>query len=295
MKILLLGATGQVGRALMRTLSTVGDVFPLTRRHCDLRDLRRLNRLLDQEDPDIVVNAAAYTAVDRAEEEPEEAERLNHRLPATLAAWCDANAALLVDFSTDYVFDGSARRPWRESDPRRPLNVYGASKARGLEAIEKSGCQYLVFLVSWVYARQGRNFPNTILRLARERAEIQVVADQVGTPTPAGWIARQVAVCLEQVLHDPDKAGLYNLAPSGSTSWWEFARLVVAEARARGEALALAPEGIRPVASRDYPTPARRPAYSVLDTERLATTFGIVPADWRQLYRELVRESPPVA
>ena len=289
MKILLLGANGQIGRELLRTLSMVGDVFPLTRRHCDFTDFRALNRILNTEQPPVVVNAAAYTAVDNAESDREMAERLNQGLPEMLSDWCEEHNALLVDFSTDYIFDGNKHEPWLETDPRAPLNVYGETKCAGLEAIEDSGCRYLVFIVTWVYATEGKNFPNTMLRLAREKQELTVVSDQIGAPTPAHWIAHQVAVCLEQVLEAPEKEGIYNLAPAGNTSWFEFAREIIGQALERGETLALTVEDIKRVPGSKFPTPARRPSYSLLDTNKLKSTFGIVTPHWRTLYRELVQ------
>ncbi len=291
MKILLLGAGGQVGRELVRPLSGIGSVFPLTRRHCDFANISALRAILDRENPAMIVNAAAYTAVDGAETERTLADAMNHRLPAVLAQWCAARDALLVDFSTDYIFDGSKHSPWLETDQRAPLNVYGESKLAGLTAIENSGCPFLVFIVTWIYAKEGKNFPNTILRLAADKPELNIVSDQIGAPTPASWIADQVAHCVAQVVADRSKAGLYNLAPSGNTSWCNFARDIITQALEEGRPLALTPADVRPIPSAKYPTPATRPANSLLDTNKLRSTFGILPPHWRSLYRELAHKA----
>lgn len=289
MKIVLFGAGGQVGTALKTTLAPVGPVVSFTRKDCDLTDSKALNQILNTEKPDIVVNAAAYTAVDQAESEVDLALHLNAAVPAQLAIWCAETGALLVDFSTDYIFDGSKPTPWVETDPRAPLNVYGKTKLAGLTAIEDSGCQYLIFIVTWVYAKEGKNFPNTMRRLAASKTQLTVVADQIGVPTPASWIASQVATCLAQVVVEPEKAGLYNLAPTGSTNWCEFAREVIATALTLGEKLALTPADIHPILSEQYPTPAKRPVNSLLDTRRLQATFGIKPESWDSLYFEVVK------
>lgn len=282
--ILLLGSAGQIGRELATTLQAVGSVIAITRNECNLADPAAVNALLLRHSPQIIVNAAAYTAVDRAESEPELAAQLNIRLPEQLAAWAAENDALLVDYSTDYVFDGNKTGLWSENDKPAPLNVYGQTKLEGLRAIEKSGCDYLVFRVTWIYARQGSNFPNTILRLAAEREEISVVCDQHGSPTPADWIAEVTADCIAQVLANRGKCGLYNLAPAGSASWHEFACDIVKMAESRGKALKLRPERIKAIPTSAYPTPAKRPANSVLDTARLRTAFAILPPHWRSLF-----------
>lgn len=283
--ILLLGAAGQLGRELTITLQVLGPVIAVTRSECDLADLDAVKALLVRHSPQIIVNAAAYTAVDRAESEPELAAQLNTRLPELLATWAADNDALLVDYSTDYVFDGSKHTPWAEDDKTAPLNVYGQTKLEGLRAIENSGCDFLVFRVTWIYAREGSNFPRTILRLAAEREEISVVCDQMGAPTPADWIAEVTAQCLAQAMADRRKCGLYNLAPMGSTSWYDFAREVVQAATARGKTLKLNPDRIKAIATAAYPTPAKRPANSMLDTTKLKTAFAILPPHWRSLFR----------
>jgi len=284
-KIVLLGAAGQLGRELQTALTPLGEVVALTREQADLANLAAVKQLLHSLSPQIIVNAAAYTAVDRAESEPELAEVLNAQLPLMLAAYAAENHALLVDYSTDYVFDGTKRSPWLESDNPNPLNIYGKTKLAGLRAIEASGCAYLVFRVTWLYSAEGANFPNTIMRLAFERDELSVVCDQLGAPTPVAWLASVTSECIAQVLADRTKCGLYNLVPAGGISWYEFAKEVVRLAKDRGAKLKLDPDNIKAVPTSAYPTPARRPANSMLDTTRLKTTFAILPPHWRSLFR----------
>jgi dTDP-4-dehydrorhamnose reductase len=284
-RIVLLGAAGQLGRELAKTLQPLGEVIAISREQCNLADLAAVAELLSQHSPQVIVNAAAYTAVDKAEAEPEQATRLNAELPALLAGYAVEHGALLVDYSTDYVFDGSRHKPWLESDKPAPLNVYGKSKLGGLRAIETSGCDYLVLRVTWLYGREGSNFPNTIRRLAKDKTELSVVCDQMGAPTPVDWLADVSADCIRQVLADRDKSGLYNLAPMGSTSWYEFAKEIVAAASAGGAKLSLNAENIKAVPTSAYPTPARRPANSMLDTTKIKAAFGIMPPHWRSLFR----------
>lgn len=286
MKILLFGANGQVGHELRRSLSPLGDVICATRAGlladggvCEMADFDRpqsLPALVERIAPDIVVNAAAYTAVDKAESEPDAAFRANAEAPDAIARACRACDALLVHYSTDYVFDGRGSRPYREDDPVSPLGVYGASKRAGEEAVLASGARHAIFRAAWVYADHGRNFLLTMLRLARDRDELRVVADQIGTPTSAALIADVSA----QVLGLPFRqSGLWHLTAMGSTSWHGFAEAITVGAAARG-VIARAPS-IVPIATSDYPTPARRPVYSCLDTSRLSRDFGIVLPDWR--------------
>lgn len=287
MKLLLLGANGQVGHELRRALAPLGEVVCTTRsgaladgRPCEVADLDRpetLAALVARIAPDVVVNAAAYTAVDAAETDRDAAFRANAEAPAALAAACAQSGALLVHYSTDYVFDGNATRPYREDDPTAPMGVYGASKLAGEEAVRASGARHLVFRTAWVYASHGRNFMRTMLRLAAEREELRVVADQVGTPTPAALIADVTA----QVLARPFAgSGLWHLAATGGTSWHGFASAIVALAHARG-LIARAPRVV-PIATADYPTPARRPAWSRLDCGRLERDFGIALPGWQE-------------
>lgn len=288
MRFLLLGANGQVGHELRRSLAPLGEVVCATRDGrladgggaCEAADLDRpdsLPALVDRIEPDVVVNAAAYTAVDRAESEREAAFRANAEAPGALAGACARRDALFVHYSTDYVFDGSGTRPYREDDPVAPLGVYGESKLAGERAVQGSGARHMVFRTAWVYADRGRNFMRTMLRLAAERDELRVVADQVGSPTPAALIADATASVLARPFAG---SGLWHLTASGETSWHGFASAIVARAHALGRIPRM--PRVVPIATADYPTPARRPAYSRLDCSRLERDFGIVPPDWAQ-------------
>ncbi len=286
MKILLLGANGQVGTELRRSLAPLGEVVAATRggtladgARCEIADFdapASLPALVERVAPDVVVNAAAYTAVDRAESERGAAFRTNAEAPAMLASACAALDALLVHYSTDYVFDGSADRPYREDDPTAPLGVYGESKLAGEQAIRASGARHLVLRTAWVYAAHGGNFLLTMLRLAKERDTLRVVADQVGSPTPA-WLIADITARLLQA--DGGRSGTWNLTTSGHTSWHGFAEAIFAGAVQRG-LLARAPEVVA-IGTADYPTPARRPAWSVLDNAALQRDFGLELPHWR--------------
>ena len=287
MRILLLGADGQLGTELRRCLASLGEVLASTvsgslpdGSPCEPVDLSRpetLPALVARQAPALVVNAAAYTAVDRAEQEPERAFAINAEALEALARACAAAGIPFVHFSTDYVFDGRNDRPWREDDPTGPLNVYGASKLAGEQAVLAASGRHFVFRLCWVYAAHGQNFLRTMLRLAGERDRLRVVDDQRGTPTPAPWIAGAVANVLAG---RPAGGGLYHLAADGVCSWHEFAGAIFAGAVARG-LLAKAP-ALEAVPSSDYPTPARRPAWSCLDCGRLAAEYGQALPHWRQ-------------
>lgn len=291
MRILLLGGNGQVGRELRRSLVPLGELVVATRDGADADvaadfDMpASLSGLIVQIAPDVVVNAAAYTAVDKAEGDIEAAFRANAEAPAAIAAACAKIDALLVHYSTDYVFDGSASRPYREDDATAPLGVYGASKLAGEQAIRTSGARHAILRTAWVYASQGRNFLLTMLRLASERDELRVVADQVGAPTSAAWIADATAGAIR---HGVTGAGTWHLVAAGQTSWHGFASAIMEDAHALG-LLARMPT-VLPIATAEFPTPAKRPAYSVLDTTRLREDFGVVPPEWREGLRATLRE-----
>ncbi|HEY0720127.1 MAG TPA: dTDP-4-dehydrorhamnose reductase [Gammaproteobacteria bacterium] len=291
-EILLLGGNGQVGWELSRALAPVGHLHTVTRRECDVADLTALRELVRSRRPAIIINATAYTAVDKAESEQEQAFLINAAVPAMLAEEAKRSRALLVDHSTDYVFDGSKATAYLEEDATGPLGIYGQSKLDGLRAIEASGCRHLVFRVSWVYAARGGNFLRTILRLAREREQLSVVADQIGAPTPAELIADVTAQCLMLLRNGKGSEGIYHLAPSGETSWYGFARAIVGEAQAAGIALKLTPENIRAITTAEYPTAAKRPANSCLATDKLRTTFGIALPTWESALPRIIRETP---
>jgi len=286
MRILLFGGNGQVGTELRRSLAPLGEVIATNRSGllpdgelCERADFdapETLAVLIERIAPDIVVNAAAYTAVDRAEDEVDAAFRANADAPRLIAEACQQRDTLLVHYSTDYVFDGHGTRPYREDDPVAPLGVYGASKFAGEQAIRTSGARHLIFRTAWVYAAHGSNFLRTMLRLAGERDELRVVADQVGSPTPAGLIADVTAQVLRQ---SPTQSGLWHLTAAGECSWHSFAEAIVKDARALG-VLARRPSVV-PITTADYPTRAARPAYSVLDCSRLEEGFGIRLPRWQ--------------
>lgn len=291
MRLLLLGGSGQVGRELRRVLPALGEVIVATRDGAaadvaaDLDQPQALPALVRQIAPDVVVNAAAYTAVDRAESEPEAAFRANAEAPAALAQGCAATGALLVHYSTDYVFDGRSARPYREDDATAPLGVYGMSKRAGEEAIRASGARHMILRTAWVYAAHGHNFLRTMLRLAGEREELRVVADQVGAPTPAAWIAEATGQLLRQ---GAQASGTWHLTAAGETSWHGFAQAIMDEAQAAG--LLTRRPRVLPITTAEYPTAARRPTYSVLDTAKLQQDFGITPPAWRDGLRATVGE-----
>ena len=287
MKLLLFGANGQVGHELRRSLPALGEVIVTTRSgqcedgtRCEVADFDMpdaLPALIARIAPDIVVNAAAYTAVDRAESDRNAAFRANAEAPQRIAEACAAQDALLVHYSTDYVFDGTGTRPYREDDATSPLGVYGESKLAGEDAIRASGVRHMIFRTAWVYASHGKNFMRTMLRLAAERDELRVVADQVGTPTPAALIADVTASLLARPFQ---RSGVWHLTAAGQTTWHGFADAIVAAAHARGS-IARAPRVV-PIATSDYPTPAKRPAYSCLDISRIQSDFDTQLPNWHE-------------
>lgn len=284
MKILLLGKNGQVGWELQRALQPLGTVIALDRKGegglvGDLSDLQGLRRTLCDLRPDVVVNAAAYTAVDKAESEPALARRINTEAPEVIARCVAKLGGWMVHYSTDYVFDGSGSQSWREGDPTGPLSVYGQSKLEGECAIQASGCKHLIFRTSWVYAARGGNFAKTMLRLAAEREELRVIGDQIGAPTGAELIADVTALTLRTAQNRPETSGLYHLAAAGEVSWHGYAALVIEQARLRG--IPLSVQRIIPIATHEYPTPAQRPLNSRLDCQKLKSTFRLNLPGWQ--------------
>ncbi|HEY1034704.1 MAG TPA: dTDP-4-dehydrorhamnose reductase [Pseudoxanthomonas sp.] len=292
MRLLLLGANGQLGLELSKSLTTSGDVISATRtgvlpggESCEVADLDRpedLPELVRRVAPDVVINAAAYTAVDRAEDERASVVRANTRSPDVLARACAERDILFVHYSTDYVFDGRGRRPYREEDPTAPLGVYGASKLAGEEAIRAVGGRHLILRTAWAYARHSRNFMQTMLRLGSEYDQLKVVADQIGTPTPAYLIADATVEMLD---NPAAQTGTFHLTARGETSWHGFAEAIFEEALARG-LISRAPR-LLPVTTPEYPTRARRPAYSHLDVGKLERTLGHPLPDWRTGLRQV--------
>ncbi len=285
MRILLTGTGGQVGSALLPLLQSRATVAAPVRQELDLSQPGELATRLDDLRPDLIVNPAAYTAVDRAEEEAELAFRVNAEAPAAMAAWAARHHVPLVHFSTDYVFDGSGHEPWREESATGPLSVYGSSKLGGDTAVAASGAPHLIVRTSWVYAASGANFLRTIARLAKERKELRIVADQIGAPTSAKTIADAVTSVIPSNRSGFDAAfgrqnGVVNVVCAGETSWYGFALAVVAGLRVRG--LDVAVESITPIRTDEFPTKARRPANSRLSLDRLRMEFGITTPTWEK-------------
>lgn len=286
MKILLLGKNGQVGWELQRSLAPLGELIALDRHSSDLcGDLTKLQGLADTVQtvrPDLIVNAAAYTAVDKAESEPELARAINALAPGVLAREAHKLGAWLMHYSTDYVFDGSGSRPWTETDTPAPLNVYGRTKFQGERLIAENCQRHLIFRTSWVYAARGGNFAKTMLRLAQERERLAVIDDQWGAPTGAELIADVTAHAILHVLQRPQDAGLYHLAASGETTWNGYAKHVLAQAGQLQCAIKIIAKEVSPVPTSDFPTPAKRPYNSRLSTAKLQATFGLSLPAWQQ-------------
>jgi dTDP-4-dehydrorhamnose reductase len=282
MRILLTGKNGQVGFELQRALAPLGELLALDRSQCDLSRPEALRTLIREARPDVIVNAAAHTAVDRAETETGLAMAVNAHAPGVLGEEAQRLGALVVHFSTDYVFDGTQDAPYTEADPPNPQSAYGASKWAGEQALQASGARHVIFRTSWVAGAHGGNFAKTMLRLATERNSLAVVADQFGAPTSAALLADVTALLLRDATQEPDAFayGLYHLAASGSTNWHAYACYVIDRARAAGWPVKVAPQAIRAIRSDEYQTPARRPANSRLDTRRLCTTFDLHMPHW---------------
>jgi dTDP-4-dehydrorhamnose reductase len=278
MKILLTGASGQVGYQLERSLQALGEVVAVERARMDLSDLDQVREVIRAVRPGLIVNPAAYTAVDKAESEPALAHRINAEAPAIMAAEARLLGAAMVHYSTDYVFDGTKQGPYVETDTTKPLNVYGQSKLAGEQAIAKSGVPHLILRTSWVYGMHGKNFLLTMLRLANERVQLRVVADQIGAPTWSRTIADTTAAVLAQARAGGDAwwdqhSGVYHLSCQGQTSWHGFTEAIVARAGLACQ--------VSPIGTADYPTPARRPANSVMSSAKLTSSFCAIP-HWEQ-------------
>jgi dTDP-4-dehydrorhamnose reductase len=299
MKILLLGSNGQVGWELQRSLAPLGEVVALQREAAanpqglcgDLEDPEALVRSVHAVRPTVIVNAAAYTAVDKAESDAARAKAVNATAPGMLAQEAAALGAWLVHYSTDYVFDGSGNQPWQEDDATAPLSVYGRTKLEGEQAIRGSGCHHLILRTSWVYAARGGNFAKTMLRLAAEREELKVIADQIGAPTGAELLADVTALVLHRLQMRPELGGTYHCVAAGQTSWHDYARHVIDWARAHGQPIKVAAEAVRPIPTSGYPTPAQRPLNSRLDTFKLRHAFGLHLPPWQQGVERMLMET----
>lgn len=295
MTVLVFGGNGQVGQELLRALAPFGEVVATTRSGqlpdgtaCEVADFDQpdsLPALLDRLRPEVVVNAAAYTAVDKAEQDREAAFRANAESPGVIARWCAAQGVPLVHYSTDYVFDGAGNAPYREDEPSAPLGVYGTSKRDGEDAVRAAGGRHLIFRTAWVYASHGANFLRTMLRVGAEREQLRVVGDQIGTPTPAALIADVTALALQ---HGDALSGTWHLTASGQTSWHGFAEAIFAEALHAG-VLAKVPL-VEAIPSMEYPTPAKRPSWSVLDNRKLQQDFGIELPAWQDGLKRVMAE-----
>lgn len=307
LKILLIGKNGQVGRELLHHLPSLGEVIAMGHHQLDLSDLDGIRRVLLELRPRLIVNAAAYTAVDQAEAEPTATQTVNAEAPAVMSQEAKKIGAALVHFSTDYVFDGSKRTPYEESDPPNPLSVYGRTKLEGERAIQAAGVPHLIFRTSWVYDTQGKNFLRTILRLATQKEELRVVNDQIGAPTWSRMIASGTAQILKKCLSADSEisrleeySGVYNMTASGETTWYDFARAILeafSDPSRLGPWFAAATGGkpititrLLPILTRDFPTAARRPAYSVLSNAKLGKVFGIRLPHWRSQLQMAVWE-----
>ncbi|MDR4125515.1 dTDP-4-dehydrorhamnose reductase [Yanghanlia caeni] len=284
MRILLFGKNGQLGWELQRSLAPLGEVIALGTHDQPCADFTRPSDVaatVRALAPDVIVNAAAYTAVDKAESEPQVASEVNAVTPGVLAEAVAGLGAWLVHYSTDYVFDGTGVTPWREDSPTNPVNEYGRSKLAGEENIRASGCRHLIFRTSWVYAARGGNFAKTMLKLAQERDALKVIDDQFGAPTGADLLADITSHALRAVMNDEAFAGTYHAVAAGETNWHGYARHVIARARAAGVPVKVADDAIQAVPTSEFPTPARRPANSRLDTHKLRNAFGLHLPDWR--------------
>jgi dTDP-4-dehydrorhamnose reductase len=296
--ILLTGKNGQVGEELLRVLPRLGNLTALGRQELDLSRPEDVRRIIREVRPNLIVNAAAYTAVDQAERDEAAARAINADAPAVMAEEAKRIGATLVHYSTDYVFDGSKKSPYGETDPTNPLNVYGQTKLEGEEAIRNSGVAHLIFRTSWVYATRGKNFLLTILRLATQREELRIVQDQTGAPTWSREIASATSRILAQQLQEnggssfQGRTGTYHMTASGETTWYDFARAILEESSgtpqtaswfaAATNGRALVTRRVVPITTEEFPTPASRPLYSVLSNSLLTKTFGVALPNWRE-------------
>jgi len=296
MKILLLGKNGQVGWELQRSLAPLGEVIAADRNGTpdglcgDLADLKNLALAVQQIRPDVIVNAAAYTAVDKAESEPELARTINALAAGVLAHEAEKLGGWLVHYSTDYVFDGLGKNPWLETDTLAPVNVYGQTKLEGEQRIQARCTRHLILRTSWVYGARGANFAKTMLRLAQERERLTVIDDQFGAPTGAELLADVTAHALCQVMVDSNLGGVYHLAAGGETTWHSYAQYVIAQAKQLKPELVITAGEVLPVPTSAFPTPARRPGNSRLNTSKLKSTFGLTLPLWQQGVARMLAE-----
>ena len=285
MKLLLLGSDGQLGWELQRSLSPLSEIFVCDRNVVDFRNLDKLKSVVRQYRPDVIVNAAAYTNVDKSESDAEKAFRVNFEAVDLLAKEAAVLNSWLIHYSTDYIFDGTKNSSYKEEDKTNPKSVYGKSKLQGELAIIDSKCKYLIFRTSWLYSTYGHNFVNTVLRIAKERRELRVVCDQIGAPTSAELVADVSSLCLSRIVQDglssKDISGVYHLTPTGKTSWYNFAKYVIIETKKLGGVFLTDPENIIAINTFEYPLPAERPANSILNSQKLCKTFNLYLPSWK--------------
>ena len=284
MNILITGGNGQVGFELQRQFAIFGNVIAPTRSELDLTDAQAVDTYLAEHKPALILNAAAYTTVDKAESEPEQAKRLNAELPAQLAQYAAQNGITLVHYSSDYVYPGNGVTPWQEDSPTAPLSIYGQTKLEGDEAIVESGANHLIFRTSWVYAARGNNFMKTMLRLGREREALSIVNDQIGAPTPAHLIAQVTALAFtprDSLLTPHIPQDIYHLAPRGETSWHGFACEIFSQASKAGQELAITLKNTAGIPTSDYPTPAKRPLNSRMSLAKIEAVLGVTLPHWQ--------------
>ncbi len=289
MRILVFGKTGQVGMGLSRHLQGLGKISVMGRRDVDLCDLAAIETVITEYRPDVIINAAAYTAVDKAESDVATAELVNAKAPQVMAEMAESVGAVLIQYSTDYVFSGRAHQPYQEDTPPHPLNVYGQTKLHGEQAVQEIASRYLILRTSWVYSSHGRNFFNTMVRLARAGKPLRVVDDQYGSPTYAGYLSRATADLVRRFTDAgglaPDLSGIYHMSCSGITSWYGFAKEILTQ-------MQFNEVRVVPISTSEYPTPAQRPVYSVLDNARLWNTFGIRLQSWQDGLVQCLSDPP---
>jgi dTDP-4-dehydrorhamnose reductase len=286
MRILVFGKTGQVGFGLTKDLESVGSVRCVGRDEVDLGDLASIETTIQHEHPDIVVNAAAYTNVDQAESDVELANLINAKAPGVMAEMAAAGGAWFIHYSTDYVFGGECSTPYTEDMTRQPINVYGATKSRGEDAVKKATTRYLIIRTSWVYSNRGRNFLNTVLRLANERRELRIVDDQTGTPTYSRALSINTSKMIKKLSlnwDDPDMAGIFNMTCRGAATWYEFAREILKYA-------GIEHVMVEPISTSEFPTPAKRPQYSVLDNAKLEHLYGLRLPRWQDSLKDCLAQ-----
>ena len=288
MKILLLGSKGQLGQDLQRSLSTISSVISLDKKDGNLLHTENLIENIDAINPDLIVNAAAYTAVDRAEDEKDIALETNFKAVKEISKYCFQKNKILIHFSTDYVYDGRSKNQLSENDKTKPINYYGHTKLLGDLAILNSGCKHLIFRISWVYSPHGNNFPNTIIKLCSNNDSVKIVNDQFGSPTSTKFIADTVSECINRKINKGvGNFGLYNLTPNGTISWYDFALEIIKHEEIKGKSFLCPSHKIQPISSKEFPTKALRPTYSKLSTNKIQKDYSIDIHDWSIYYKKL--------